>query len=228
MRHPPAPAPASARRPRLRRAGGPLAVRTLAGLLAVAAPAAAHDPLHGSDPADGAVLSAAPTQVVLTFAAAQAGIGAEVVVTGPDGTTWSDGPAQTSDVTVTQPLLPSMPDGAYVVTWRSVAQDGHPVSGSFGFTLQLPVDPDPDPDPDPEAVAPDDETAVVVAEPAGATATPSPPGSVLTAADPLAPSAALDEQSGGGWQWWYSLLLATLLGGAAVGTALWRRRSARG
>jgi hypothetical protein len=157
--------------------------------------------------------------VVLTFAAPQAGIGAEVAVAGADGTAWSDGPAQTSDVTVTQPLLPAMPDGAYSVTWRSVAQDGHPVSGTFGFTLQLPADP--------AADDADDATADVVAEPAGATATTStPPRTVLTAADPVAPPAALDEQSGGGWRWWYWLVL--LLGGAAVGTAAWRGRSARG
>lgn len=225
MRHPPAHAPASARRPGLRRTGGPLAVLALAvGLLVVSAPATAHDALVGSDPADGAVLSAAPTQVVLTFAAPQAGIGAEVAVTGPDGATWSDGPAQTSDATVTQPLLPSMPDGAYTVTWRSVAQDGHPVSGVFGFTLQLPVDPEPD------AGATNDGTADVVAAPAGgATATTGDPaGTVMTAADPGAPLAEPAEQSGGGWRWWYSLLLALVLGGAVVLVAVRRGRAARG
>lgn len=221
MRHPPAPTLASALRPRLRRTGRPLAVLALAaGLLAFAEPAAAHDALVGSDPADGAVLTVAPTQVVLTFSAPQAGIGAEVAVVGPDGAMWSDGPAQTSDVTVTQPLLPSLPDGAYTVTWRSVAQDGHPVSGVLGFTLQLPVEPDPD------AGDTDDATADVGPEPTAATTTAAdPPETVATAADPLAPSA---EQSGGGWHWWYSLPLALVLGGAAVGVAVRRRRAARG
>lgn len=223
MRHPPAHAPAAARRPRLRRTGGPLAVLTLAGLLAVATPATAHDPLVGSDPADGAVLSAAPTQVVLTFAAPQAGIGAEVAVTGPDGATWSDGPAQTSDVTVTQPLLPALPDGAYTVTWRSVAQDGHPVSGVFGFTLELPVDPAAGTEPDAEGAV--DATADVVTAPEGASADSEP--SVQAVADPLPPR-VLPAESGGGWRGWYSLLLALVLGGAAVALVVRRRRAARG
>jgi hypothetical protein len=161
--------------------------------------------------------------VVLTFAAPQAGIGAEVAVTGPDGATWSDGPAQTSDVTVTQPLLPSLPDGAYSVTWRSVAQDGHPVSGVFGFTLQRPVDPDAGTGPDAEDAL--DATADVVAAHEGASADSDPP--VMAAADQLSPRVQPAE-SGGGWRWWYSLLLALALGGAAVPLVVRRRRSARG
>jgi copper resistance protein C len=116
----------------------------MSGVLALAGtPAVAHDALLDSEPADGAVVTQAPDRVLLSFAATQAEIGAEVVVTGPDGTVWSDGPAVVSGATVTQPLKAGMPSGEYTVLWRSVAGDGHPVDGALGFTLDLPVDPPP-------------------------------------------------------------------------------------
>jgi len=40
-----------------------------------------------------------------------------------------------SDVTVA--LEPLTASGAYTVAWRVVADDGHPVTGTFGFTLAL-------------------------------------------------------------------------------------------
>lgn len=99
--------------------------------------AAAHDALLGTEPEDGETVEEAPEQVVLTFAAEQAGVGAEVAVTGPDGSAWSDGAAVVAGATVTQPLLDGMPAGDYTVAWRSVAGDGHPVSGTFRFALAI-------------------------------------------------------------------------------------------
>lgn len=114
----------------------------MTGALAlVAVPAQAHDALLGSEPADGAVLTDAPAQIVLTFASPQAEIGAEVVVTGPDGAAWSDGGAVVTGATVTQPLRGGLPSGAYQVLWRSVAADGHPVDGTLSFALDLPIEP---------------------------------------------------------------------------------------
>lgn len=141
-----------------------------------ASPAAAHDVLESTEPADGAVLTAAPEQVVLTFSAEQAGVGAEVVVTGPGDTSWSEGVAAVAGSTVTQALADGMPDGAYTVSWRSVAQDGHPVTGSFGFTVASPEpqptaeptdevtdEPQSEPEADPETVPPTDEVEVTAA-----------------------------------------------------------------
>jgi hypothetical protein len=129
----------------------------MTGALAlVAVPAQAHDALLRSEPADGAALTDAPAQVVLTFASPQAEIGAEVVVTGPDGAAWSDGAAVVTGVAVTQALRRGLPSGDYLVQWRSVAADGHPVDGTLSFALDLPIEP---------------TTAPV--EPAGVVATPT-------------------------------------------------------
>ena len=146
-------------RARRRRAGN---LVLLTGVLAfTSVPAVAHDALVGSEPADGAVVREAPTSVQLSFAATQAGIGAEVVVTGPDGAVWSDGPAEVSGATVTQPLKAGMPSGEYTVLWRSVAGDGHPVDGTLSFKVDLPA----------EALSPADaivEAPVIIETPADA------------------------------------------------------------
>lgn len=186
-----------------------------AGALALASPAAAHDALVGTDPADGAVLDEAPTQVVLTFAAEQAGVGAEVVVTGPDGTSWSDGAPAVSGRTVTQPLTGGMPDGAYTVAWRSVAGDGHPVTGAFTFDLDAP-------DAEGESDAPTAE------ETAADEATPD-----ETAPGPTEDATAEGQDDGGepsdsgGWTGWHTAgaALAVVLATAAAYAV---RRSRRG
>lgn len=126
---------------------GPLALLGIVlAVLVVGGPAAAHDVLLGSDPEDGSVVTEVPEQVVLTFSAPQTDIGAQVEVTA-EGETWSDGPAIVDGTTVTQPLRVGMPSGEYTVQWRSVASDGHPVSGELSFTVDLPAESDPEPEP---------------------------------------------------------------------------------
>lgn len=98
-----------------------------------AAPAYAHTELASSNPADGATLSAAPARVVLTFTEAPVALGAQVVVTGPAGAV-SAGAPRLDGLTVVQDVQPSAAAGRYTVEWRLTANDGHPVSGTLGFT----------------------------------------------------------------------------------------------
>ena len=44
------------------------------------------------------------------------------------------GRTHVTDNRVTQAVQPGAPAGRYTVTWRVTSIDGHPVSGSFGFT----------------------------------------------------------------------------------------------
>ncbi|GEN78524.1 copper resistance CopC family protein [Actinotalea fermentans] len=203
---------------------GRLAVAWTIALLAAGAalvtgsPASAHDVLVATDPADGATLTDAPTQVVLTFAAEQAGVGAEVVVTGPDGASWSEGEATVSGVTVTQALRSGMPDGAYTVAWRSVAQDGHPVTGAFGFSLaagdEAPAGEDPAADDTSGEDAPSDSA------PTQAGSEPSPEAT-------LAAEQETSDRSGWGvWPAAWAALALVALATAVV--VLVRRRGSRG
>ncbi len=117
-----------------RRLGRGTAALVLAVLLGVlgAAPAAAHNQLRGSDPADGATLPRTPGAVVLTFDQPAVALGTQVVVTGPDGAA-STGAAELVDATVRQPLVPGAPAGAYAVVWRVTSSDGHPITGELTF-----------------------------------------------------------------------------------------------
>lgn len=102
-------------------------------LLAPATPASAHDTLLGSRPDAGAVVASAPTSVELLFAAEVAPYAPTIVVTSPSGSTVQSGPAQVNGTRVTQPLEALRELGEYVVAYRVVSGDGHPVTGTFSF-----------------------------------------------------------------------------------------------
>lgn len=184
----------------------------VAGLVAMSAvPAAAHDQLLSTDPADGSTLDAAPTAVTLVFSEDVLDISTTVVVAGPAG----DVPVQVvvDGSTVTATLTGDQPDGAYTVTWRIVSSDGHPVQGAFGYALAAPV---PAPTPTPTAIASPDPTPTSAPAP---TPTPSPSATA-------SPDAAGDEASPSTAVLVVALaVLAAALGAAAALRA--RRRTSR-
>jgi copper transport protein len=103
--------------------------------VATAGPASAHASLVNSTPGDGARLTSPPTQVTLQFSE-HVSIGPGYArVLGSDGRTVDDGtPSVTGDV-VTIPLRGTLPQGSYVVTYRVVSADSHPISGGFSFAV---------------------------------------------------------------------------------------------
>ncbi|MGQ0838188.1 copper resistance CopC family protein [Actinokineospora sp.] len=106
-----------------------------AALTTTPAPALAHTELKSSDPAEGAALATAPTQIVLTFNDAVTLPADPIAVTGPDGSLWTVGKATVAAAVVTAPVRPTGPAGAYKLTYRVVADDGDLVSGTVTFTL---------------------------------------------------------------------------------------------
>jgi methionine-rich copper-binding protein CopC len=119
-----------------------MSLLTLTAALAVsglAAPAAsAHDAFVGSTPAAGSTVATAPTEVRVSFEEPPLASGLGVAVTGPDGTSVASGQPTLVGSVVVRPLVPLTAAGAYTVAWRIVADDGHPVTGTFSFTLALP------------------------------------------------------------------------------------------
>ncbi|HEY7225178.1 MAG TPA: copper resistance CopC family protein [Micromonosporaceae bacterium] len=110
------------------------------------AQALAHSALLGTDPADGAVVTAPIGEVVLTFNELVHQQFSTIVVTGPGGASYGDGPLQVIDTKVHQPVWP-LHSGTYRVAWRVISADGHPVSGEFGFQVTLPPSLEPTADP---------------------------------------------------------------------------------
>ncbi|WP_116112541.1 copper resistance CopC family protein [Amycolatopsis ruanii] len=158
--------------------------------LLVAAPAAlAHTTLQSSDPAEGAALSAAPSQVSLKFGGSFTLPAEPIRITGPEGAQWTVGPATVTDRTLTAPVQPSGPAGAYVLTWSIVAADGDPITGRINFSLTAPA------------------------------STPSPSAAPSSAPVPpatQAPQAA--EPSGGGFPVWAWVVIAVVVAAAIAGT----------
>ncbi|MCX6400506.1 MAG: copper resistance protein CopC [Propionibacteriales bacterium] len=106
-------------------------------VIGMAAPASAHASLVSTDPAEGAVLAAAPEEVTFTFD--------ESVQLVPDGLLAFDASgdpveidASASGKVVTGDLPSDLDDGTYVLTWRVVSADGHPIAGSLTFHIGAP------------------------------------------------------------------------------------------
>ncbi len=94
----------------------------------------AHAALVETRPGNGAILEHAPGEVVLRFNEPVTPI--VVRVFGPDGVEIAL-PARptTGDRDLYQPLPPDLPTGSYLVSWRVVSSDTHPIGGSFGFAV---------------------------------------------------------------------------------------------
>ncbi|MFA9431642.1 copper resistance CopC/CopD family protein [Egicoccus sp. AB-alg2] len=126
-----------------RRAGGPTTARllvvpllALVWLTALAVPAAAHAVLVETLPADGTAAQTPPETVVLRFNEPVQVPADGIRVFDSSPTRVDRGPADTADATeVAVALPPDLPDGGYVVTYRVISADSHPVAGTFTFTV---------------------------------------------------------------------------------------------
>ncbi len=101
-------------------------------LIGGSGPAAAHASLVRTDPAAGATIATAPTEVSLTFSE-NVGTG-YVAVTAPSGERVQTSNVRTVDGVLSAEVAPSEERGRYTVAYRVVSADGHPVSGEFTFT----------------------------------------------------------------------------------------------
>ncbi|OZM76559.1 copper resistance CopC family protein [Pseudonocardia sp. MH-G8] len=124
----------------MKRALRGVTVAVLAGLalLLGAAPAMAHTRLLASDPPDGASLDSGPERVSLTFNEAVAPGFATLTVVGPDGGRYETGEVSADGGMVSIAVQPLGSAGHYEIGYRVVSADGHPVTGSVGFTLTAP------------------------------------------------------------------------------------------
>ncbi|MFI2364724.1 CopD family protein [Promicromonospora sp. NPDC019610] len=126
-------------RPRAVRTGAAATLLTLLTSLVLtlccAPPAAAHTRLESSVPAAGSTAPGPVTEVALRFTLPVSVLGDGVVIEGPDGVVPADvAPAEDGLVLVAVPAAP-LATGPYTVTWTAAAQDGHPLEGTFGFTV---------------------------------------------------------------------------------------------
>lgn len=96
---------------------------------------AAHSQKQATRPADGAVLNASPEMIGMTFDMPMRVT--LLSLSDQDATehvlTRTDNMQPVSEVTASPPVLPA---GRYKVEWRGLAEDGHPMQGTFGFEIR--------------------------------------------------------------------------------------------
>ncbi|AXH93117.1 copper resistance protein CopC [Micromonospora aurantiaca] len=162
-----------------------LAAALTALLLVPATPASAHNSLQEATPARDARLTAAPTQVTLRFLQGLNPSFTTITVsdaaqrTVPTSAPAVDG--ATGTVTIDEPLG----NGTYTVAYRVVSRDGHPVQGSYRFTVADPAAPAPSA---PASAAP---TPTAVAASAGVDGADEPDASGARSGDDGPPVALL-------------------------------------
>ncbi|SCL19633.1 copper transport protein [Micromonospora nigra] len=107
--------------------------------LGPASPAAAHAVVVATMPLRDQVLGYAPREVVVTFSEPVTPVPGRVQVLAPDGKRIHSGEPQVRDTVLRIPLrVADRPLGTYLVSYRVVSADSHPVAGSFVFSAGAP------------------------------------------------------------------------------------------
>jgi copper transport protein len=107
--------------------------------LGIALVAAVHAHLVSSSPADGEALEESPREIRLVFSEPVEAALSRVVFVSATAERVVPVRADSTDVRVLVGELPSLPVAEYRVDWRTVSADGHPVEGSFRFTVLGPA-----------------------------------------------------------------------------------------
>ncbi|WP_158578516.1 copper resistance CopC family protein [Spongiactinospora rosea] len=182
-------------------------------LTTVAAPGAlAHDRLKSSSPAKDAKVSELK-EIELDFTS---GVKFPVVVLrGPGEKAVKLEKPETGDQKVTAAVPGPLESGDYVIAWRVVSSDGHPIEGEIPFELTAPAEDSAEPTSEPTA-----EPTTQPSEPT------EPSGPSEPATDPASPVAATGDDAGGqgtpGWIWF--AVAAVVVVGGGVWLAIGRKR----
>ncbi|MEV4715505.1 copper resistance protein CopC [Micromonospora sp. NPDC049374] len=116
-----------------------LILTALCAALGPAGPAAAHAVVVATTPQRDEVLGYAPREVLVTFSETIAVVPGRVQVLAPDGKRINVGEPEVRDRTIRIALRPSdRPLGTYLVSYRVISADSHPVAGSFTFAAGAP------------------------------------------------------------------------------------------
>jgi methionine-rich copper-binding protein CopC len=103
-------------------------------LTLLAGPVSAHTELVGGSPGPGDVLRTPVTELTLTFASDLLAEGSQILVRDSNGVDRARGTA-VSGASMRVGVKPLRSAGRYTVAYRAVAVDGHPITGSYRFTV---------------------------------------------------------------------------------------------
>ena len=107
----------------------------------IAAPSAiAHAEIARSNPVKSAILTQSPKSVWIEFGETLLTLDKEKInvlkVTDSRGKRVDKSPTIVSGVRATTKIVGTLKQGTYLVTYRVVSEDGHPVKGSYSFSVK--------------------------------------------------------------------------------------------
>jgi copper transport protein len=110
---------------------------SLAVLVATPTPAAAHAELLSTNPASGDVVGDAPPTIELRFSEQVDVVDDSVRVVDATGDDIEVGNVSV-DSQIVRAAVPALENGTYVVVWRAISADAHPIRGAFTFSVGAP------------------------------------------------------------------------------------------
>lgn len=105
-------------------------------VLAWSGSALAHASLIAAEPADGAVILQKPAAFKLTFNEPVSPLVLKLVA--PDGSITELAGSKVEGASLAIPAATEMTPGTYILSWRVVSLDGHPIGGTIAFSLGHP------------------------------------------------------------------------------------------
>jgi copper transport protein len=109
----------------------------LLGVLAFAGSASAHAALVSSSPASAQVLNESPAQIVLNFDESVDIVPGSIRLVDASGRPVDvSGASHEAGSSSISASVPSLGPGTYVVAWRAISVDSHPISGAFTFSVK--------------------------------------------------------------------------------------------
>ncbi|HEU4799276.1 MAG TPA: copper resistance CopC family protein [Gemmatimonadales bacterium] len=96
-----------------------------------------HLRLTGTSPAKDSTVAESPSEIRLSFSLKPELALVRISLASASGTKVAMGkPARTADsLTVSAPVEETLAAGGYSVSWQAASSDGHPIRGTFGFTV---------------------------------------------------------------------------------------------
>ncbi len=121
----------------LRRLSGAAIVSTVLALTFIPGVASAHAILESSSPEPSALLTSSPTEIRLDFDEQVEDTLGDIRIYDSEQQEVSISKTVRSavDASIVTADVPTLKNGVYVVVWRVVSADGHPVSGAFPFEI---------------------------------------------------------------------------------------------
>ncbi len=108
----------------------------LFGLFAFPAGAAqAHAALVRTSPAQGSIVTTAPSEIVITFSEVVQPVPTRITVIAPDGKRIDSGNPRVQGDDMHIPVRTNVSGGTYLVSYRVISADSHPVGGGFTYSV---------------------------------------------------------------------------------------------